>query len=67
MKRIARRPTHAEYRLRIALTREMVAQGCRKSEIKRELRGRFGDLSPRTIERYLRRVEEAPAEQAGGG
>jgi hypothetical protein len=60
-RRRARRPTRQEYRERVALTRSLLAERLPKADIKRALRQRYGDLSPRTIERYIHRAREPSA------
>jgi hypothetical protein len=63
--RLARRPTRQEYREQVALTRSLLAQGLPKANIKRALRQRYGDLSPRTVERYVGRARAVRPTLAG--
>jgi hypothetical protein len=58
-RRVARRPTDHEQFLRVdAAYRLLCVPFIKKSAIKRAFREKFGDLSARTIERYLSRARE---------
>jgi hypothetical protein len=51
-------PTKDELAERLDFTFELLSRGLHKSEIKKQIRAKYGDLSARTIESYLSRARE---------
>ena len=60
----ARKPVQAEHAQRVASAMEMLLEGKSDGQVKRAVAERFG-LSPRTVERYLRRAREKMVESTG--
>ena len=60
----ARKPVQVEHQQRVNIALDMLRAGDTDSEIKRKIAEQF-DLSPRSVERYLRRAREEFVESTG--
>ena len=60
------RPTRKEHDERVAVCADMLARGFRNGAIKRRVAA-FYDISPRTVERYLRRARDRLVEELEEG
>lgn len=63
-RRTYHKPTKIELEKRVTATADLLACGVRQGDIKRVISQRF-DVSPRSVERYLRRAREILIEETG--
>lgn len=63
---VAIRPTQAERERRIKATADLLSNGVRQGDIKRVIAQRF-DVSPRSVERYLRQARAVLIDELGEG
>lgn len=65
LKRKAIKPTQEEIQEREDLMYELLSRTILKSQIKKQFRKKYGDVSPRTIDRYLSRARARQLAEAG--
>lgn len=60
-----RKATREEFRNRVEIVKDLIAKGWCKSHIKRDIRSKFGHLSAKAIEKYIRVARNELAKEAG--